>query len=84
MLHEHDRASMAGEPILVVDDNDMSLALMRDLLVERGYRVRVTVDANDAIAVCRDFRPRLTLMDIQPPGMDGLTLTRMQQAAGRA
>jgi len=68
---------MAGEPILVVDDNDVNLELVRDLLEDQGYRVRVAIDANDAIAVLHDFRPRLILMDIQLPGMDGLTLTRM-------
>jgi len=68
---------MAGEPILVVDDNDINLELVRDLLEDQGYRVRVAIDANDAIAVLHDFRPRLILMDIQLPGMDGLTLTRM-------
>ena len=71
---------MAGEPILVVDDNDVNLELVRDLLEEQGYRVRVAIDANDAIAVLHDFRPRLILMDIQLPGMDGLTLTRMLKA----
>lgn len=71
---------MAGEPILVVDDNDWNLELVRDLLVGHGYSVRVAVDANDAIAVLHDFRPRLILMDIQLPGMDGLTLTRMLKA----
>lgn len=71
---------MAGEPILVVDDNDVSLELVRDLLEDQGYRVRVAIDANDAIAVLHDFRPRLILMDIQLPGMDGLTLTRMLKA----
>ena len=71
---------MAGEPILVVDDNDVNLELMRDLLEDQGYRVRVAIDANDAIAVLHDFRPRLILMDIQLPGMDGLTLTRMLKA----
>ncbi len=68
---------MAGEQILVVDDNDLNLELLRDLLEGQGYRVRVAVDADDAIAVLHDFRPRLILMDIQLPGMDGLTLTRM-------
>lgn len=68
---------MAGEPILVVDDNDLNLELMRDLLEGEGYRVRVAMDANDALAVLHDFRPRLIFMDIQLPGMDGLTLTRM-------
>jgi two-component system, cell cycle response regulator DivK len=71
---------MAGEPILVVDDNDVNLELMRDLLEGEGYRVRVAMDANDAIAVLHDFRPRLIFMDIQLPGMDGLTLTRMLKA----
>jgi two-component system, cell cycle response regulator DivK len=68
---------MAGERILVVDDNDLNLELMRDLLEAEGYRVRVAMDANDALAVLHDFRPRLIFMDIQLPGMDGLTLTRM-------
>jgi two-component system, cell cycle response regulator DivK len=68
---------MAGERILVVDDNDLNLELMRDLLEGQGYRVRVAMDANDALAVLHDFRPRLIFMDIQLPGMDGLTLTRM-------
>ena len=68
---------MAGERILVVDDNDLNLELMRDLLEGEGYRVRVAIDANDALAVLHDFRPRLIFMDIQLPGMDGLTLTRM-------
>jgi two-component system, cell cycle response regulator DivK len=68
---------MAGERILVVDDNDLNLELMRDLLEGEGYRVRVAMDANDALAVLHDFRPRLIFMDIQLPGMDGLTLTRM-------
>ena len=71
---------MAGEPILVVDDNDLNLELMRDLLEGEGYRVRVAIDANDAIAVMHDFRPRLIFMGIQLPGMDGLTLTRMLKA----
>ena len=71
---------MAGEQILVVDDNDLNLELMRDLLEGEGYRVRVAIDANDAIAVLHDFRPRLIFMDIQLPGMDGLTLTRMLKA----
>lgn len=71
---------MSGEPILVVDDNDINLELVRDLLEGQGYRVRVALDANEAIAVMHEFRPRVILMDIQLPGMDGLTLTRMLKA----
>ena len=68
---------MAGEPILVVDDNAAQLKLLSALLERAGHPVQVAPDANEALAMLRKFRPRLILMDIQLPGIDGLTLTRM-------
>ena len=67
---------MAGEPILIVDDNAVNLKLLRVLLAGEGYAVRTAIDAEDAMAVLQEFRPRLILMDLQMPGMDGLELTR--------
>lgn len=67
---------MPGEPILIVDDNPANLKLIRVLLTAEGYVVRVAGDAEEALAVLAEFRPRLILMDLQLPGMDGLTLTR--------
>ena len=67
---------MSGEPILIVDDNAVNLKLMRILLAGEGYAVRTAIDAEAAIAVLREFQPRLILMDLQMPGMDGLELTR--------
>ena len=67
---------MPGEPILIVDDNAVNLKLMRILLAGEGYTVRTAIDAEAAIAVLREFHPRLILMDLQLPGMDGLGLTR--------
>jgi CheY-like chemotaxis protein len=67
---------MAGEPILIVDDNPANLKLARVLLAGEGYRVRTAVDAEDALSVLQGFRPRLILMDLQMPGMDGFALTR--------
>ncbi len=67
---------MAGEPILIVDDNAANLKLARVLLSAEGYEVRVAVDAEEALMLLGSFRPRLILMDLQLPGMDGLTLTR--------
>jgi len=67
---------MAGEPILIVDDNAVNLKLMRVLLAGEGYAVRTASDAEEALAVLAEFRPRLILMDLQMPGMDGLELTR--------
>ena len=71
---------MAGEPILIVDDNAVNLKLARILLVTEGYDVRTATDAEEALAVLSQFRARLILMDLQLPGMDGLELTRRLKA----
>jgi len=67
---------MAGEPILIVDDNPANLKLARVLLTGEGYEVRTAADAEEALRVLQGFRPRLILMDLQMPGMDGFDLTR--------
>jgi two-component system cell cycle response regulator DivK len=67
---------MAGEELLIVDDNVANLKLARVLLQGEGYQVRTAADAEDALCLLRSFSPKLILMDIQLPGMDGLTLTR--------
>ena len=67
---------MSGEPILIVDDNLVNLKLGRVLLSGEGYEVRTAVDADEALAVLEEFHPRLILMDLQLPGVDGFELTR--------
>jgi CheY-like chemotaxis protein len=71
---------MAGESILVVDDNPVNLKLVRVLLVREGYNVRGALDAEEALELLKDFNPDLILMDIQLPGIDGLELTRRLKA----
>ncbi|HEV8324102.1 MAG TPA: response regulator [Myxococcota bacterium] len=71
---------MPGEPLLVVDDNPANLKLLRLTLQLEGFEVRTAEDAEEALRVLASFRPRLILMDLQLPGMDGLDLTRRLKA----
>lgn len=72
---------MPAEPVLVVDDNALNLELAQAMLELDGYEVRTASDAHEALGILASgFRPRLVLMDIQLPGMDGLDLTRHLRA----
>lgn len=67
-------------PILIVDDNPASLELSRAVLIKKGYDIHTAEDAEEALAVLPTVRPRLILLDLQLPGMDGLELTRRLKA----
>jgi two-component system, cell cycle response regulator DivK len=68
---------MTGDRILIVDDHPANLKLTRVLLTSEGYDVRMASNAEEALQLVGPFAPRLILMDVQLPGMDGLTLTRL-------
>lgn len=70
------KINVAGESILIVDDNAVNLKLIRVLLAREGYDTRTAADADQVLDVLQTFHPRLILMDIQLPGMSGLELTR--------
>ncbi|MDQ3333594.1 MAG: response regulator [Myxococcota bacterium] len=67
---------MTSERILIVDDNVTNLKLVAYLVRAQGYEVATAVDAETALEAVRTARPRLILMDLQLPGIDGLELTR--------
>lgn len=71
---------MAGEHILIVDDNPTNLKLVAYLMKAKGYQVSTAMDAEAALAQIQDQRPALILMDVQLPGIDGLELTRRLKA----
>jgi len=71
---------MAHNAILIVDDNPVNLKLMRILLAGAGHEVLTAADAEEAMQVIREATPRLILMDVQLPGIDGLELTRRLKA----
>lgn len=64
------------ELILVVDDQELNVKLLRVLLENRGYAVAAAGDAEQAWIELRAAKPALILMDIQLPGTSGLQLTR--------
>jgi two-component system cell cycle response regulator DivK len=70
----------AGPPrqkkVLIVEDNDLNMKLFNDLLVAHGYDTLQTKDGNEALALARQHRPDLILMDIQLPEVSGLQVTR--------
>jgi two-component system cell cycle response regulator DivK len=59
--------------ILLVEDNDKNMKLARDLLQYHGFTTIEATNAEDGIALARDRKPKLVLMDIQLPGMDGVS-----------
>lgn len=72
---------MSGETVLVVDDHLPNLALLEHLLQIHGYDVMTAEGAKDALAALAQRTPRLILMDLQMPGIDGFQLTRMLKAS---
>jgi CheY-like chemotaxis protein len=71
---------MAGEAILIVDDQPANLKLARLILTAAGFEVRTAEDADSTMRALESFRPRLILMDLQLPGVDGFELTRRLKA----
>ncbi len=64
---------MAGELILIVEDNEKNRKLVRDLLQVKGYKTIESETAEEGIRLAQESQPALILMDIQLPGMDGIT-----------
>jgi two-component system cell cycle response regulator DivK len=62
--------------ILLVEDNERNLKLVRDVLEYVGYDVRVARTAEDGIALAVKEPPDLVLMDLQLPGIDGMEALR--------
>ena len=63
--------------ILIVEDNENNSSLFRDILNFHGYKVAVASDGQEGVALARELMPDLILMDIQMPGMDGMTAGRI-------
>jgi two-component system cell cycle response regulator DivK len=63
---------VAGERILVVEDNEKSMKLFRDVLRATGYSTLEASTGEDAVELALQHIPALVLMDVQLPGIDGV------------
>jgi two-component system, cell cycle response regulator DivK len=69
--------------ILVVEDNERNLKLLRDVLEYAGYDVRVARTGEDGVTLAVKEPPDLVLMDLQLPGIDGMEALRQLRASPR-
>jgi len=74
---------MAGELILIVEDNEKNRKLERDILQFHGYRTMEADTAEEGIRLAQATPPALVLMDIQLPGMNGIEALHQLRAAPR-
>jgi CheY-like chemotaxis protein len=68
---------MGKKRILVIEDNELNMKLVKGLLEIGKYRMLEAADAESGIQLIREQRPDLVLMDIQLPGMDGLSAAKI-------
>ena len=64
---------MAGELILIIEDNEKNHRLVRDVLQFKGYQTIESETGEEGVELARSRQPALVLMDIQLPGIDGIT-----------
>ena len=62
---------VSDELVLIIEDNDKNLKLVRDVLQVNGFRTIEAMDAESGLVIADDKHPDVILMDIQLPGMDG-------------
>ena len=71
---------MANELILIIEDNEKNRKLVRDVLQFNGYKTVETETAEEGLKLALEKSPDLILMDIQLPGMDGITALKQLRA----
>jgi two-component system cell cycle response regulator DivK len=67
---------MMAKRVLIVEDNELNMKLFHDLLDAQGYETLQTREGLQALALARQHKPDLILMDIQLPEISGLEVTK--------
>src|SRR5688572_23003093 len=70
----------SGVSVLIVEDNAVNARLLGEILKAGGHWSRVAEDGNEGLRIAREWLPAIVITDLQMPGMDGLTLTRLLKA----
>jgi two-component system, cell cycle response regulator DivK len=70
-------SGMHDPVVLIVDDNEKNLRLARDVLHLGGLRTLEAASGQEGVALAREHRPDVVLMDIRLPDMDGTEATRL-------
>ena len=71
--------------VLVVEDNERNLKLVRDVLQYAGYQVVEATTGEQGVELAKSLLPDLVLMDLQLPGIDGIeALRRVRESDGMA
>jgi two-component system cell cycle response regulator DivK len=74
---------MASLQVLIVEDNERSMKLFRDVLLATGYRTLEATTGRRALELASEHQPDLVLMDIQVPDIDGLEALQRLRADER-
>jgi two-component system cell cycle response regulator DivK len=74
---------VAGEQVLVVEDNDKNMKLFRDVLQAKGYRTLEATTGVQAVELTAEHAPDLVLMDIQLPDIGGVEALSLLRADAR-
>ena len=69
-----------GKLILIIEDNEKNMKLVRDVLRFHGFRTIEAPRGEDCVAMASEYQPDLILMDIGLPGLDGVDATRQLKA----
>jgi CheY-like chemotaxis protein len=74
---------MANELVLIIEDNEKNRKLCRDVLQVKGYQTIESETAEEGLKLTLEKSPALILMDIQLPGMDGITAMKQLKTDAR-
>ncbi|MFL5319203.1 MAG: diguanylate cyclase [Myxococcaceae bacterium] len=73
-------SDLASRTVLIVDDHNATISMVRNALAPQGYRFLEASDGTQALSVVRQHRPDLIIMDVEMPGLGGVEVCRIIKA----